>query len=370
MRLKTSASRAAGFIAAALSLIVVPARASATYPDGLYAEVATAKGLIVIRLEFEKVPMTVANFVGLAEGTIANAAFPPGKPFFDGSAWHRVVSGHVIQGGVPKGGSDDGPGYMIPNEIVPGLNHGRAGMVNMANGGPHTNGSQWCIMLGDRSYLDGDYTVFGSVVEGLDVVLSIVQGDEMKNVKIVRVGPAAEKFRPTTASFHQMVEEANVRVAAADEKKRRDEDARIAANWPGAVDGGKGLKTIVLRQGRGDVPAPGAALRIAYSGKTLDGKNFVGTAEEGRPYWGDKAEPFVYRPGATRIHPGFDASVRLMKPGEKRLVIVPADQAYGRNGYYAGERKGEKRFFISPGSVLVYEIELLEVLGPGDSTGN
>lgn len=370
MRLKRPALCAAFFIAAALASIAVPSRASAAYPDGLYAEVTTAKGLIVIRLEFEKVPMTVANFVGLAEGTIANAAFPPGKPFYDGSAWHRVVPGHVIQGGIPKGGSDDGPGYMIPNEIVPGLSHGRAGMVNMANGGPHTNGSQWCIMLGDRSYLDGDYTVFGTVIEGLDVVFSIVQGDAMKTVKIVRVGPAAGKFRPTTASFEKMVGEAKARVQAADEKRRRDEAALIASNWPGAVDGGNGLKTIVLRAGRGDVPAPGAALRVAYTGKTLYGKNFVGTAEEGKPYWGEKPEPFIYRPGATRIHPGFDASVRLMKPGERRLVVVPADQAYGSNGYYAGERKGEKRFFISPGNVLVYEIELLEVLGPGASTGD
>lgn len=370
MRMITSALRAAGFIAAVLSLIVVPARASETYPDGLYAEVTTAKGLIVIRLEFEKVPMTVANFVGLAEGTIANTAFPPGKPFFDGSTWNRVVPGHVIQGGIPKGGSDDGPGYMIPNEIVPGLSHGRPGMVNMANAGPHTNDCQWCIMLGDRSYLDGDYTVFGSVVKGLDVVFSIVQGDEMKSVRIVRVGPAAEKFRPTTASFGKMLEEAKARVRADEEKKQRDEQVLIASNWPGAVDSGNGLKTIVLREGKGDVPAPGAALRVSYSGKTLYGKTFVSTGADGSPYWGEKAEPFVYHPGATKINPGFDASVRLMRSGEKRLVIIPADQAYGIGGYYARERKCEKRFVISPGNVLVYEIELLEVLGPGDSTGN
>ncbi len=136
-----------------------PACRGPKYPDGVYAEVTTNKGLIVLELEFEKTPMTAANFVGLAEGTIDNAAFAPGRPFFDGTKWHRVVAGHVIQCGIPVGGKAEDPGYEFPNEIVlPELNHGRAGMVNMANGGPHTNGSQWCITLGDRSYLDGDYT--------------------------------------------------------------------------------------------------------------------------------------------------------------------------------------------------------------------
>src|ERR1700759_4347912 len=101
-------------------------------PDGLYAEIHTAKGLIVARLEMELTPMTVANFVGLAEGTIANAAFDPGRPFFDGSVYHRVVPGHVIQAGVPKSDRAKDPGYRFPNEIHARLNHGRAGMLNMA----------------------------------------------------------------------------------------------------------------------------------------------------------------------------------------------------------------------------------------------
>src|ERR1043165_3720999 len=139
-------------------------------PDGLYAEMRTSKGLIVARLEFEMTPLTVANFVGLAEGTIENAAFGPGHPFYDGTVWHRVVPGHVIQTGQAQAGKSRGPGYQFPNEIHALLNHNRAGMLNMANAGPNTNSSQFCITLGDRSYLNGAFSVFGEVVEGLDAI--------------------------------------------------------------------------------------------------------------------------------------------------------------------------------------------------------
>src|SRR5215475_8339396 len=101
-------------------------------PDGLYAEIKTSKGLVVARLEMDLTPMTVANFVGLAEGTIANAAFDPERPFFDGTVYHRVVPGHVIQVGIPKSDRARTPGYQFPNEIHARLNHGRAGMLNMA----------------------------------------------------------------------------------------------------------------------------------------------------------------------------------------------------------------------------------------------
>ncbi len=345
-----------------LSVAIFDGCAPRRYSDGLYAEVMTNKGLIVLRLEFEKTPMTAANFVGLAEGTIKNAAFGEGIPYFDGTKWHRVVPGHVIQCGIPKSDRAKDPGYQFPNEIHPDLNHGRAGMVNMANSGPHTNGSQWCITLGDRSYLDGDYTVFGRVVQGMDVVFSTVQDDDVQNIRIVRVGKAAKRFRPTTESFQKMVEEAKVRVKDAEEKKRRDENEMIAKNWPTALAAENGLKYIIMTEGKGRIPAPGAKLKIAYSGRTLSGKSFVSTSEAGKPYWGEKPELFDFEVGKTKVNPGFDASVAQMKKGEKRLVIVPSDQAYGIAGFYARQRAGEKRFVISPNTILVYEVELLDIL--------
>ncbi|MGD1009205.1 MAG: peptidylprolyl isomerase [Candidatus Aminicenantales bacterium] len=350
----------------AASVLFLAACAKPKYAEGLYAEVMTNKGLIVLQLEFEKTPMTVANYVGLAEGTIDNAAFPPGRPYFDGTKWHRVVAGHVIQCGIPKSdktGADGGPGYEFPNEIVlPDLNHGRAGMVNMANGGPHTNGSQWCITLGDRSYLDGDYTVFGHAVEGMDVVFKIAQGDEVQNVKIVRVGRAAKAFRPTPASFRAMVEAAKVSLADAEARKKAEEGAAVQKNWPNAIALENGLRYIVLREGHGQPPVNGQKLTVAYSGKCLlSGKAFVSTAEEGKPYWGEKPEPFAYAIGKTTINPGVDAIVTQMKKGEKRLVIVPAALGYRTGGFYARQRPNEKRFVISPNTLLVYEVELIDI---------
>ena len=223
-----------------LAAILAAGISNAQRPDGLYAEIQTNRGLIVARLEFEITPMTVANFVGLAEGTIQNAAFDPGRPFFDGTVWHRVEPGHVIQTGIPQSDRAKGPGYMFPNEIDARLSHNHAGALNMANSGPNTNASQWCIMLGDRSYLDGDFTVFGDVVQGLDVVKSIVKGDVVESVRIIRLGAKAQAFHPTTESFQAMVRAAEARVKEQAEKKRIAEREWIAQNYPKAegVDGG------------------------------------------------------------------------------------------------------------------------------------
>ena len=340
--------------------------AAQKYPDGVYAEVMTNRGLIVLRLEFEKTPMTVANFVGLAEGTIKNSAAPLGTPYFDGTTWHRVAPGHVIQTGIARDAKDTGPGYKFPNEIRPDLNHDQAGMVNMANSGPHTNGSQWCIMLGNRSYLDGDYTVFGRVHQGMNVVFSIVQGGEIQTVKIVRVGKTAKNFRPTTESFQQLVDEAKARVQEDDAKRKQAEEETIAKNWPNAVSGENGVNYVVVREGKGKTPAAGARLKLSYTGKTLEGTAFVSTAEAGQPFWGDQPEPFEYIVGSTHVTPGFDAAAARMKAGEKRILIVPGNQGYGIPGFYAKEIKGEKRFHISPNTVLIYEVELVGTMGnPG-----
>jgi peptidyl-prolyl cis-trans isomerase A (cyclophilin A) len=166
--------------------------------DGLYAEIETNKGLIVVVLALEKAPMTVANFVGLAEGTIKNSAKEEGKPYFDGMVFHRVVPDFVIQTGDPKGDGSGGPGYTFPNEIHPDLKHDGPGILAMANRGPHTNGSQFYLTLKATPHLDGGYSVFGKVIQGLEVMNQIKQGDTIESVKIYRTGKAAKKFKPNT----------------------------------------------------------------------------------------------------------------------------------------------------------------------------
>jgi cyclophilin family peptidyl-prolyl cis-trans isomerase len=346
----------------ALTSIALLLCAAAHAQDGLFAEIKTSKGLIVARLEPDLAPLTVSNFVGLAEGTIANSAFEPGRPFFDGSVWHRVVPGHVIQTGAPQSDKARGPGYQFPNEINARLSHNHAGVLNMANGGPNTNASQWCITLGDRSYLDGDFSVFGEVVRGLDVVMKIVQGDVVESVRIVRVGAKAEAFHPTTESFHAMVAVAEGRVAEQAEKKKAAEKDWVARNAPGAE----------VLSGPADAPPPGGTVRVRYRGtmvryvghwKDHEGPPVIATGfasgADGKPAFVDAPHVFAVEVGKTKINPGLDRVIASMKAGEKKTVVVPGELAYGRAGFYAPEVPGKKRLVISPATMVLYEVEVI-----------
>lgn len=373
-RFLTTSARAAFSLAGLAATLLWPAAARAQQqaqrPDGLYAEIRTSKGLIVARLAMDLTPLTVANFVGLAEGTIANAAFDPGRPFYDGSVWHRVVPGHVIQTGIPHSDRARGPGYTFPNEINARLNHDRAGMLNMANGGPNTNASQFCITLGDRAYLDGDFTVFGEVVEGLDVVMRIVQGDVVESVRIVRIGAKARAFHPTTESFQAQVKAAEQRVAEHAEKKKTAEREWIARHYPKATGPAGGVLTEQLAAGRPAVEK--GPLRVRYRGSEIRYRGDVigragpplevtsfASGEGGVPGFVDPPQVFTVEPGKTKLNRGLDSVIAAMAPGERRIVIVPAALGYGRAGLYPPEVKGKPRFIVSPYALLVYDVEVL-----------
>lgn len=172
--------------------------------DGLYAKLITSKGDILIKLEFEKTPLTVENFIGLAEGA-KDSNRGKGVPFYDGLTFHRVIPNFMIQGGDPSGNGTGGPGYTFPDEIDPTLRHDAPGILSMANAGPGTNGSQFFITHTKTPWLDGKHTVFGHVVVGQDVVNAIRQGDAVKNIKIIRIGANAAAFKADQDSFNALL---------------------------------------------------------------------------------------------------------------------------------------------------------------------
>lgn len=329
--------------------------------EGIFAHLKTNKGTIVLQLDYEHVPMTAANFIGLAEGAINNQVFGKGEPYFNGTIWHRVVPGHVIQAGMPVSKDTlEGPGYEFPNEIYSGLSHNKAGMFGMANAGPHTNGSQFYITLGDRSYLDGNYTLFGWVVDGMDIVYKITQGDTIKSVNITRNGNDAKNFTVTNDSFIKMVDDAKDQVKINEQKKKLAEDEWVKINLPDAMSTNSGIKYQIIKEGTGEKPAARAIVKVKYTGKILLGSlSFVSTSDDGKPNFGNEAVEFNYTLGTTKINTGIDEIIAEMKPGERRIVIVPSNLAYGTTGFYAKSIPGQKRFVISPNSSLYYEIEIL-----------
>jgi peptidyl-prolyl cis-trans isomerase A (cyclophilin A) len=153
-------------------------------PNETYAVFDTSEGTFTVRLFADKAPGTVENFVNLAEGT------KTGKPFYDGTIFHRVIPNFMIQGGDPQGTGRGGPGYQFADEFHKELNHSKPGILSMANAGPNTNGSQFFVTVAATPWLDNKHTVFGEVTEGYDVVRKISEtprGSQDRPVKEVRI---------------------------------------------------------------------------------------------------------------------------------------------------------------------------------------
>jgi peptidylprolyl isomerase len=331
-------SLAALVLAGALALL--PCAAAAALPDGLYAEFTTNRGVIVARLAFEQAPLTVANFVGLAEGTLAFQNRPPGKPFFDGLTFHRVVADFMIQGGDPQGNGSGGPGYRFTDELVPELVHDGPGVLSMANSGPNSNGSQFFITHKATPWLDRRHAVFGRVVQGQEVVDAVRQGDRIERVRIMRQGAAAEAFKVSPESFERLKQEAPLRQKQAWARTRELDLALVKKRWPDLKVTASGLRYKVLRAGSGGSPVAGAPVTVHYTGRFLDDQVFDSSEQRG--------QPATFRIG--EVIAGWNEALLAMKKGEKRLLVIPPELAYGERGYPGA---------IPPYCFLVFEVELL-----------
>ena len=309
--------------------------------NSIHANIETTKGDILVNLEFEKTPMTVANFIGLAEGTIKNDAKPLGTPYFNGIIFHRVIPDFMIQTGDPEGTGRGGPGYNFPDEIDPSLTHSGPGILSMANAGPGTNGSQFFITHKETPWLDGKHTVFGNVIAGQDIVDAIVQNDSILNISIIRNGKKAEEFDAALV-FNKKLEELNNKEKEKAEKLKKEIE-KLAS---GATTTPSGLKYIMLEKGNGEKPKKGDTVSVHYTGYLLNGTKFDSSV--------DRKQPFTFPLGMGRVIRGWDEGVALLKIGDKAKFIIPPELAYGTRG--AGG-------VIPPNATLIFEVELLGVEG-------
>ena len=307
--------------------------------EGMYAKINTTKGDILIKLEYEKTPLTVANFVALAEGDMENDHKNIGEPYFDGLKFHRVIADFMIQGGCPSGTGMGDPGYKFADEFHPELKHNGPGILSMANSGPNTNGSQFFITHKETSWLDGKHTVFGKVVEGQDIVDAIAQDDIMNSITILREGKEAKAFNAA-----QIFSSAQEELAKANEEKVRIAKEQLDKLTKDAVKTPSGLAYKVITKGTGkEHPTAASNVTVHYTGKLTNGTIFDSSVERGEP---------VTFP-LNRVIPGWTEGVQLMVVGDKWTFIIPGNLAYGERGIpQAG---------IGPNETLIFDVELLEI---------
>ncbi|MBU1078923.1 MAG: peptidylprolyl isomerase [Spirochaetes bacterium] len=340
MRTVKSRPVAAAALASILSMLSLAAcQSGPKLPDGLYARIDTVRGPVVISLAYEQAPLAVANFVGLAEGTLDAAE---GKRFYDGLSFHRVEPGFVVQGGDPRGDGSGDPGYNFPDEFDPALRHDVPGVVAMANYGPDTNGSQFYITLAPVPSLDGAYTVFGRVVDGLDAVERIAAGDLMTKVTILRYGQGAKAFETGQTAWTRYYGVAEEGSKARARAARAALDEAIAAKWPGLEKRPDGIMSKTLAEGAGRTAPRGSLVKIEYKGMLPDGRIFDQSILHGGP--------FEFELGIGQVILGWDLIIKDMKKGEKRLVAIPPEYAYGTQGVSG---------VIPPNSYIVFELELV-----------
>ncbi len=358
----------------AILIMILSACKSSQYPDlgdGIYADIKTSKGDILVKLEHDRTPVTVANFISLAEGTNPFVSDNyKGKNYYNGVLFHRVMKDFMIQGGDPTATGTGNPGYRFKDEIVDSLVHDRAGILSMANGGPKTNGSQFFITLKETPWLDGVHTVFGEVIEGMAVVDSIgnvktgakdrpVVDVVMNTIEIIRNGKEAKKFDAVQIMTDYFAEEeAQIEALA---KMKRDFSSELMGQKEQAETLPSGLKIFKLVEGSGESPKIGQKVLVNYAGYLEDGSLFDSNYEEvARKFQvydedrklggGYQPFPMDYSPEA-RLIAGFKEGLMTMKAGDKIRLFIPPHLGYGQQG--SGP--------IPPNSNLVFDLEITEI---------
>ena len=300
----------------AIFSILISTLSFANLDDGIFAHIQTNKGEITVELAYKKAPLTVTNFIALAEGTKqSNKGL--GTPYYDGLSFHRVIDQFMIQGGDPNGDGTGGPGYMFADEFSD-LIHDGPGVLSMANSGPNTNGSQFFITHVPTPWLDGKHSVLGSVVKGMDVVNAIVQGDTIEMVKIERIGDEANEFIANEDSFNALVLKANEAIIAQQELRLQNFESYVVSNFPGAIQDELGYFTTITKKGNGSFASMGQIV-------TVDIALSANTGEVMRP----PGSPIPFPLGTGEIISIIETNVQKMTIGEERTAIATYESVFG-----------------------------------------
>ena len=330
-------------------------------PDGLYADIETNKGHIIVELDYKKAPVTVANFVTLAEGKneFVTKDYLKGKPFYNGLKFHRVIEDFMIQTGDPEGTGSGDTGYKFKDEFTD-LKFDKAGVLAMANNGPGTNSSQFFITHVETPWLNGKHTVFGHVVEkGQEVVNQVKQDDTIVSVTIIRNGEAAKKFDAVKVFNDYFSDIAKEKSKFAGVQKEKID--YYAAQKAKATKTSTGLEYVITEKGAGKKPAIGTQLYIHYAGFLEDGTLFDTSIEDVAKTFGKfdpaRAEAKAYSPIPFQagkkdgMIPGFIEGIEKLSFGDKAVLFIPSHLAYGAAG--AGG-------VIPPNANIIFEVQLLE----------
>ena len=331
--------------------------------DTIYASIETSKGIIKTQLFFNLTPVTVANFISLAEGENKEVSDQyKGKKYYNGITFHRVIPDFMIQGGDPTGTGSGSPGYNFKDEFVDELKHDSAGILSMANAGPGTNGSQFFITHKETPWLDGAHTVFGNVVEGQDIVDKIEQGDSIINIEIIRQGNSAKKFNaPKIFTNHFKEEEKRKKEKEKALEKLKKDVSKIHSDLKEkSTETETGLKFFINERGDGDMVDENKVILTHYAVYFEDGNlldtSILEVAEKFNMFDNRRAQAGGYSPIEAKVGAkdmmiqGFKEGLKLLKTGDKATLFLPYYLAYGET-----ESRG-----IPAKSNLIFEVEIVD----------
>ena len=323
--------------------------------DGVYAEINTSLGTMLIQLNYKETPVTVANFIALSKGTHPDVKQDfKEKKFYNGLIFHRVMDKFMIQGGCPLGNGSGNPGYTFDDEINPNLKHDKPGILSMANSGPATNGSQFFITEVPTPWLDGKHTVFGQVISGIEIqdkisnvktaIANRPENDVIINsVNIIKIGESANNFDEVSVWINEEPKMEKRRIEI--EKAKREElTKQLEKLSKGYTTTTSGLKYKILVSTKNKKAVNGNNVKVHYTGKLMDGNIFDSSLKRNLP--------FEFKIGEGRVIRGWEEALQILRVGEKASFIIPSNLAYGPRG--AGG-------VIPPNATLIFEIELLEI---------